>query len=153
MITTLKDYFLAVLRYWWALVPGVVMVCSDLATWHRKKEFHIPLGVRLAITGCAVLLAQFLAYRNQASNLTTAVEEKRELSISNNALQAELSKKKDENDRLTSENAGLKGQIPSGGSLKVRALQAANEFEHFWKTRSKERTLRMTGLAGLRKLP
>lgn len=68
------------------------MALSDLYKWHWPdgKEFRLPHWLRLAISIVALLLAQFLAYRDQGKNLARVIEEKRELSIVNDALKGKI---------------------------------------------------------------
>lgn len=75
------EYIRVVFAYWWALLAGGVLVTIDIIAWHKTKEFTLGRRLRLAIALCCVLVAQFLAYRNQTLNLATVIEEKRQLSI------------------------------------------------------------------------
>jgi len=47
---------------------------------------------------------------------------------------------------LQAETAGLRVRIPDDRSLKTRSLQAADEFERFWKRQPKEPTCNQAGL-------
>jgi hypothetical protein len=75
------EYIRVVFAYWWALLAGSVLVAIDVITWHKTKEFTLGRRLRLSIALFCVLVAQFLAYRNQTLNLATVIEEKRQLSI------------------------------------------------------------------------
>jgi len=129
----------AILPYWWVLVVGGALAVSDLYNWHRPegKEFRIPHSWRLTISVAAIVLAQFLAYRDQGENLAKVIDEKRELSIQNDTLRRQRDSENSENARLTDENARLKAQIPSETSLKARAVRTADDYEKFWRTRPK----------------
>jgi cell division protein FtsB len=133
---TLIDNLRAMLPYWWVLVVGGAMALSDLYRWHWPdgKEIRMPHWLRLTISLLALVLAQFLAYRDEGKNLARVVEEKREFSIRNDALRGEVNNAHGENTTLSTENENLKAQIPNQDSLKVRARKAADEYEQFWKT-------------------
>jgi len=76
------------------------------------------------------MLAQFLAFKDQTINLAKTIEEKRQFSIEINALTADLRGQKQQ-------NAALSQRVPTETSLKSRALRAANEYERFFRDRTK----------------
>ena len=66
--TTLRQYVKAVLRYWWAVVTGLVLTLVDGAerifgTWYLPPRWA---KIATAVGGLAV--AQYLAYRELARN-------------------------------------------------------------------------------------
>lgn len=88
MATVFFDYLYALWGYWWLLVMGIAMPVPDLYQWLHPggKEFVVPYKIRLSIALLAVVLAQFLAYRDANRNLSLVIDEKRAFSIDNNAL-------------------------------------------------------------------
>src|SRR5260370_7421838 len=71
-------YLRVVIAYWWALLPGLVLPLIDVAQFHRaeEKKIKIPPRVRSTVMLAALMVAQFLAYRNSIQNLSTLLKEK-----------------------------------------------------------------------------
>jgi hypothetical protein len=135
----LTDYGHAVLPYWWVVVVGGVMALSDLYKFHlpEGKEFKLPDWARLGISVGAVMLAQFLAYRDSIRNLSQVIEERRQLSIQINTCTDTLRQRDIELASSKQEQDDLRKKIPSESSLKSRALEAAKEWEALWRQRAK----------------
>jgi hypothetical protein len=129
----LIDNIRAVFAYWWVILVGVIMPFLDLLKFlHPKsKEFRFPHWARIGIAALAIVIAELLAYRNQERNLVIVIEEKRHLSIEKNALSEELRGVKDQ-------LSTCKALVPADKSLKVRLLQAADNYEKLWRKPPKE---------------
>jgi len=108
------------------------MPLRNIYRWFHPehKELDIPHWARLGSVLAALILGQFLVYRNSARNLAVVIEEKRYFSTQINALTAELGEEKQK-------NAALIDKIPKETSLKIQALQAANQLERFFQRRAK----------------
>jgi hypothetical protein len=87
---TLLDNIHAMAHYWFLILVGFVMPFSDLIKWgHPEPEkFVLPHWLRVGIAVGLLVVAQFLAYKDQAKNLATVIEEKRPAIIAKNALAA-----------------------------------------------------------------
>jgi hypothetical protein len=93
MLGILKDNLYAVAAYWWVIVVGVVMPFLDLLKFlHPTKhwEFKLHPSLRIAIAALALIIAEFLAYKDQASNLAAVIEAKRQLSMQLNSKNTEI---------------------------------------------------------------
>src|SRR5437879_4398502 len=88
VLAVIWDYCLAVLRYWWLVVPGIVMPLLDISKAHIR-QFRVPRWLALLIGFTALILAQFVAYKDSIKNLSKVIEEKREAVIDRNSVQVE----------------------------------------------------------------
>jgi hypothetical protein len=87
---TLLDNIHAMTHYWFLILVGFVIPLSDLIKWwHPEPEkFVLPHWLRVGIAVGLLIIAQFLAYKDQAKNLATVIEEKKQAIIAKNALAA-----------------------------------------------------------------
>ncbi len=119
----LADYCIAVLKYWWLLVPGIVMPVLDISKAH-VREFRVPRWLTLAISLAALVTAQFMAYKDSIKNLSNVIVEKR-LSDSQDWHLTEGLRESARNDAaLGAELADLKSKPP-----RVVVKSAANQPE------------------------
>ncbi len=126
------EYLKATGAYWWFVFVGVLMPLPDIwKHFHPQgRELPLPRWLRWTAGLVCVMLAQFLAFKDQTINLAKTIEEKRQFSIEINALTADLRGQKQQ-------NAALSQRVPTETSLKSRALRAANEYERFFRDRTK----------------
>jgi hypothetical protein len=131
LLQLIYSYAISTVAHRWLLVVGVLMPLPDLYRhFHpKRKELFIPRWLVLTLGAGFLLLAQFLAYRDEAGNLAQVIEDKREFSIKINEQGVRL-----QNDEQ--EIADLKKRpdhLPSIGepknSLRRRVMQLAAELE------------------------
>ena len=81
------DYVAAVAAYYWLLLPGAITLL-EVYNWHShdRWKLKLPRWARLLIALTMLMVAQFLAYRNALKNLSNVVDDKRGLSVANDAL-------------------------------------------------------------------
>src|SRR6266478_6213997 len=117
-------YLRVVIGYWWALLPGLVLPLIDVAQFHRaeEKKIKIPPRVRSTVMLAALMVAQFLAYRNSIQNLSTVVEEKRQESITINSMRATT---QDEDSQISALKQRVKDLEQAGQRIITRALPPA----------------------------
>jgi len=139
ILNVLGEYLVAVIRYWWLVVPGVLMPLPDIykALFPTRKYFEIRRSLRIGIFVAMILTAQFLVYKDSIKNLSNVIEEKRELTIQLNAATDMVHQKEVELGSIKQERDDLKSKIPIESSLKTRALDAANQHERFFRERAK----------------
>jgi hypothetical protein len=133
------DNLHAVMAYWWVILIGVIMPFLDLIKFlhpTRHIEFKLHPSLRIAIAAIAVILAQFLAYKDQATNLAVVTEDKRQLSVRLNSLNQQM---KDMGDEI----ADLRGKAQpdkreTRHSLRRRVWRLADEIQRFWAAKRKE---------------
>lgn len=97
----IEDYFRITIAYWWFLVPGVLMPLPEIykLLHPHGRHLYVPRWIRWTALFC-ICLAQFLAYRNEALNLANVIEEKRQFSIANNSIHAQLQSEVARGDQL-----------------------------------------------------
>jgi len=105
------DYFLAALRYWWLLVPGVVMPVLDISRAHFR-DFRVPRWLTISISLTALVTAQFLAYKDSIKNLSNVIIEKRLADSKGWHLGEELSETARSNVALKAHIADLESKPP-----------------------------------------
>lgn len=98
----LLDYLSALTHYWWIVLAGIIMPALDLYKWHHRdsKELVLPHWLRITIAVAALMLAQFLAYKDSISNLNKVISEKQTLSVDNDKLKRQVSDEREESNRL-----------------------------------------------------
>jgi hypothetical protein len=138
-LNVLGEYVVAVIGYWWLVVPGVLMPLPDIykALHPRGKQLEISRPLRIGIFSVMILAAQFLTYKDSINNLSKVIEEKRELTIQLNAANETVHQKEIELASVKLERDDLKNKVPNEGSLKTRALDAASQYERFFRERAK----------------
>ncbi len=92
----------------------------------QKTEPIIPRWFRLTVGIGGLFVAQFLAYRNEALNLARVINEKQQLSIRLNELNASLQEEKQENAKLPKPFKEL------SDSLRRRTFKLADEYTAFF---------------------
>jgi len=139
ILSVLSEYVGAVIRYWWLVVPGMLMPLPDIyKAFHPKgKQLEISRPLRITIFVVTVLAAQFLAYKDSIKNLSKVIEEKRELTMQLNVTNDAVRRREIELASVKQEVDDLRNKVPSEGSLKSRALDAASEYERFFRERAK----------------
>jgi len=117
-------YLRVVIAYWWALLPGLVMPLIDAAQFHRaeEKKIKIPPRVRSTVMLAALMVAQFLAYRNSIQNLSTVIEEKRRESITINSMSATS---QNQDSQISALKQRVKDLEQAGQRIVIRALPPA----------------------------
>ena len=135
----LGEYLVGVIGYWWLFVPDVLMPLTDLykALRPEGKQLEISRGVRITTLVVTILAAQFLTYKDSIKNLSKVIEEKRVLTIQLNAANDTARQKEVELASVKQERDDLKNKVPNEGSLKTRALDAASQYERFFRDRVK----------------
>jgi len=130
MLGILKDNLYAVAAYWWVIVVGVVMPFLDLLKFlHPTKhwEFKLHPSLRIAIAALALIIAEFLAYKDQASNLAAVIEAKRQLSMQLNSKNTEIA-------QLQQQTVGAVPSASGAAVLKIlyhgQSLRAGNRWHH-----------------------
>lgn len=85
MLDFIGDYFRALFRYWWVMMFGLLGGANNVWKWFHpdRKDISIPHWVRIGVAVGAVVLAQFLAYRDSIKNLNAVISEKQRLSSEN----------------------------------------------------------------------
>jgi hypothetical protein len=138
-LNVLGEYVVAVIGYWWLVVPGVLMPLPDIykALHPSGKQLKISRPLRIGIFSVMVLAAQFLTYKDSINNLSKVIEEKRVLAIQLNAANDTAHQKEVELASVKQERDDLKNKVPNEGSLKTRALDAASQYERFFRERAK----------------
>jgi len=128
---TIVLYLRVVIAYWWALLPGLLMPLIDAINWHQPedKKIKLPPWVRLLSTVGILMVAQFLAYRNSIQNLSTVIEEKRQLSTRVSALEA--ANRMQEN-RLPEQKQQIKDLQSAGPRVVTRTLPAPEPEKKCW---------------------
>jgi hypothetical protein len=120
-------YLHTVIAYWWALLPGVLIPLTDLINWPlaEDKKINIPPWLKLVVVMGALMVAQFLAYRNSIQNLSVIIEEKKQQSITINSLQ-------DTTTNQNSQTTALKQRVTdleqAGSRVVTRALPPALSY-------------------------
>ena len=133
ILSVFGDYLAAVVRYWWLVVPGVLMPLPDIykALHPTGRQLKIPRPLRIAIFVVVLLLAQFLAYRDSIKNLSKVIEEKRELSIQLNAATDRLHEREVELASVKQQRDNLAPFKEPEDSLRRRTIKLSNEIDHW----------------------
>jgi hypothetical protein len=140
MREVLLDNLRAVAAYWWVILVGVIMPFIDLIKFlHPTKhiEFKLHPSVRIGLAALAIIIAQLLAFRDQARNLQIVIEDKKQFSI-------EVNSRKQQVHELSEQIVSMKSRMPDDTSLKIRLMRAADEYEHFWRNYPKGPTCTQT---------
>ena len=141
MGTIIWDYLRAVIHYWWLIVPGLAMPLSNIWRWHHpeRKELPIPLWIRVGIASGALILAQFLAYRDSIKNLSQVIIEKRDSYSRNAQLTQDVSDKKAEVEQLKQQVHGLQEQLAGKPKVITRNVQVPVQVPSAETTEEKQR--------------
>jgi hypothetical protein len=128
----ISEYARITFSYWWLLLVGGVMLLPDIYKFLHPtgKEINFPKWVRWSAAFICLSLAQFLAYRNQAMNLATVIEEKRQKVIENNSLIAQFQNQSNNLEQVRQKVKDLEGQIknhPTKGGATVQAPNAIQQ--------------------------
>jgi hypothetical protein len=116
------------------IVTGLINAAERISSQQIPKRAYV-----LIFVVSFSLVAFFMAWRDEFTRANTLERENIVLSTQNKQIDAAL---KDENNK----NALLSEKIPSEASLKIRATQAADEMERFFRSRARhEPTCTQTG--------
>lgn len=127
-----KGYLGATITYWWILVPGLLMPLPDIYKHflHPKgKDLPIPRWVRLTAGAGCLFLAQFLAYRDAATNVARTGEEKRQLSVQTSEQSSRIASDEKEIGALRAEVAQTATAREPKNSLRKRVMRLADDLD------------------------
>jgi len=85
MLDILRQYFFGIIHYWWLLMFGLLGAANTAYKWFHpdRKDLPIPHWIRVYSAIGALLIAQFLLYRNSIRNLDAVILEKQNCSSDN----------------------------------------------------------------------
>src|SRR5436305_9809927 len=93
MLDILKQYLSGIVHYWWLLIIGLLGAVNSVYKWFHpdRKDFPIPHWLRIYSAIGALILAQFLIYRDSIYNLNTVILQKQSYASENWHLRQDLS--------------------------------------------------------------
>jgi hypothetical protein len=85
MLDILRQYFFGIIHYWWLLMFGLLGAANTAYKWFHpdRKDLPIPHWIRVYFAIGALLIAQFLLYRDSIKNLGAVILEKQSCNSDN----------------------------------------------------------------------